>query len=73
MTPQQLAQVQFLIVQSYWRGDISADDNIALMTALGNQAFEAGFEEEYKAAFSELCRSDLQRPPTPRKRATSRK
>jgi len=56
MTPQQLAQVQFLVVQSYWRGDISADDNIALMTALGNQAFEAGFEEEYKAAFSELCR-----------------
>jgi hypothetical protein len=73
MTPQQLAQVQFLVVQSYWRGDISADDNIALMTALGNQAFEAGFEEEYKAAFSELCRSARQLPPTPRKRATSRK
>jgi hypothetical protein len=58
MTPRQLAQVQFLVVQSYWRGDISADDNIALMTALGKQAYEAGFEEEYKAAFSELCRKD---------------
>jgi len=56
MTANQLAQVQLLVAQAYWRGDISADDNIALMTALGNQAFEAGFEDEYKAAYSELCR-----------------
>jgi hypothetical protein len=55
MNANQLAQVQLLVAQAYWRGEMTADENIALMTALRNQAFEAGFEDEYKAAYSELC------------------
>ena len=75
MTPQQLARLQLFVAESYWRNpqEITADESIAQMTGLRNLAFDAGVEEEHKAAYSELCRRKKEANHRPRKRATDRK
>ena len=75
MTSAHPVQPQLFVAESYWRNpqEITADESIALMTGLRNLAFDAGVEEEHKAAYSELCRLKKEANHRPRKRATDRK
>jgi hypothetical protein len=55
MNAKQFARLRVLAVESYRRGEMTADEFTDLMTAMGKQTFAAGIEEEFMAAYTAMC------------------